>query len=145
MSPDFWAGYISGAVGICVGNPLDIIKVQSQLGTPTSNVSYHSLNLRKPTVLLKGMSLLLRLLIAGLTCPLWSRGSNAHSRIWCSQLSSLYDIQPIIENTRPFHHKSYGSASRQSVQLMVCRCYWRPFYLGCFGPLRTHQVSHAAS
>lgn len=29
---DFWAGYISGAVGICVGNPLDVVKVRLQSG-----------------------------------------------------------------------------------------------------------------
>lgn len=32
MTPDFWSSYISGAVGICVGNPLDIIKVRLQSG-----------------------------------------------------------------------------------------------------------------
>lgn len=30
MSADFWAGYISGAVGIVIGNPLDILKVRIQ-------------------------------------------------------------------------------------------------------------------
>jgi solute carrier family 25 (mitochondrial carnitine/acylcarnitine transporter), member 20/29 len=30
MSADFWAGYLSGAVGIIVGNPLDVIKVRVQ-------------------------------------------------------------------------------------------------------------------
>jgi solute carrier family 25 carnitine/acylcarnitine transporter 20/29 len=30
MSADFWAGYLSGAVGIIIGNPLDIVKVQLQ-------------------------------------------------------------------------------------------------------------------
>ena len=30
MSADFWAGYISGAVGIVIGNPLDVIKVRLQ-------------------------------------------------------------------------------------------------------------------
>ena len=32
MSADFWAGYISGALGIVVGNPLDIVKVRLQAG-----------------------------------------------------------------------------------------------------------------
>lgn len=32
MSADFWAGYISGAVGIVIGNPLDLIKVRLQAG-----------------------------------------------------------------------------------------------------------------
>ncbi|KAI1809308.1 mitochondrial carrier [Poronia punctata] len=30
MSADFWAGYASGAVGILIGNPLDLIKVRLQ-------------------------------------------------------------------------------------------------------------------
>ncbi|EFQ97418.1 solute carrier family 25 member 45 [Nannizzia gypsea CBS 118893] len=33
MSADFWAGYLSGAVGIIIGNPLDIIKVRLQANT----------------------------------------------------------------------------------------------------------------
>ncbi|KAK4548786.1 hypothetical protein LTR36_008559 [Oleoguttula mirabilis] len=32
MSADFWAGYVSGAIGILVGNPLDIFKTQIQAG-----------------------------------------------------------------------------------------------------------------
>ena len=30
MSADFWAGYLSGAVGIVIGNPLDLIKARLQ-------------------------------------------------------------------------------------------------------------------
>lgn len=30
MSADFWSGYVSGAIGIVVGNPLDLIKVRMQ-------------------------------------------------------------------------------------------------------------------
>jgi solute carrier family 25 (mitochondrial carnitine/acylcarnitine transporter), member 20/29 len=30
MSADFWAGYVSGAIGIIIGNPLDLIKVRLQ-------------------------------------------------------------------------------------------------------------------
>jgi hypothetical protein len=44
MSADFWAGYISGAAGIVVGNPLDLIKTRLQAGDqvaahPTSPTS----------------------------------------------------------------------------------------------------------
>ncbi|TVY30928.1 Mitochondrial basic amino acids transporter [Lachnellula hyalina] len=46
MSADFWAGYISGAAGIIIGNPLDVLKVRLQAGTgapstpsPTSQFS----------------------------------------------------------------------------------------------------------
>ncbi|KAK3346305.1 mitochondrial carrier domain-containing protein [Lasiosphaeria hispida] len=36
MSADFWAGYISGAIGIIIGNPLDILKVRLQASPPPS-------------------------------------------------------------------------------------------------------------
>lgn len=36
MSADFWAGYISGAVGIVIGNPLDILKVRLQAQSHSS-------------------------------------------------------------------------------------------------------------
>ncbi|MCJ1311010.1 hypothetical protein MMC25_004680 [Agyrium rufum] len=32
MSADFWAGYLSGAAGIIIGNPLDLVKVRLQAG-----------------------------------------------------------------------------------------------------------------
>jgi solute carrier family 25 carnitine/acylcarnitine transporter 20/29 len=33
MSADFWAGYVSGAVGIIIGNPLDLVKTRLQAGS----------------------------------------------------------------------------------------------------------------
>jgi solute carrier family 25 carnitine/acylcarnitine transporter 20/29 len=40
MSADFWAGYVSGAVGIIIGNPLDLVKTRLQAGNPApSSVS----------------------------------------------------------------------------------------------------------
>jgi solute carrier family 25 carnitine/acylcarnitine transporter 20/29 len=33
MSADFWAGYTSGAVGILIGNPLDLVKTRLQAGS----------------------------------------------------------------------------------------------------------------
>jgi len=37
MSADFWAGYVSGAISIAVGNPLDILKTKLQAGTQTAS------------------------------------------------------------------------------------------------------------
>jgi len=37
MSADFWAGYVSGAVGIVIGNPLDLIKTRLQAGKTALN------------------------------------------------------------------------------------------------------------
>jgi solute carrier family 25 carnitine/acylcarnitine transporter 20/29 len=43
MSADFWAGYLSGATGIIIGNPLDLIKTRIQAGhtspTPSSSTT----------------------------------------------------------------------------------------------------------
>ena len=36
MSADFWAGYLSGAVGILIGNPLDLLKTRLQAGSIAS-------------------------------------------------------------------------------------------------------------
>ncbi|RMZ69524.1 mitochondrial carrier [Pyrenophora seminiperda CCB06] len=38
MSADFWAGYISGAAGIIIGNPLDLIKTRLQAGKPAQTL-----------------------------------------------------------------------------------------------------------
>jgi solute carrier family 25 (mitochondrial carnitine/acylcarnitine transporter), member 20/29 len=37
MSADFWAGYISGAAGIIIGNPLDLIKTRLQ-ASPSAEI-----------------------------------------------------------------------------------------------------------
>ncbi|KAK8922361.1 Mitochondrial basic amino acids transporter [Metarhizium anisopliae] len=52
MSTDFWAGYLSGAVGILVGNPLDIIKVQLQAG----NTLVNGTRLQGTTALVTGIA-----------------------------------------------------------------------------------------
>lgn len=39
MAADFWAGYLSGAIGIIIGNPLDVIKVRLQAGNAHADVS----------------------------------------------------------------------------------------------------------
>ena len=57
MSADFWAGYASGVIGICVGNPLDIWKVQLQAGWHNAHVvsSLNPIDFRQIATLLKGM------------------------------------------------------------------------------------------
>ncbi|PSN64371.1 solute carrier family 25 protein [Corynespora cassiicola Philippines] len=37
MSADFWAGYVSGAAGILIGNPLDLVKTRLQAGKSASS------------------------------------------------------------------------------------------------------------
>ena len=36
MSNDFWAGYLSGAIGIVIGNPLDVLKVRLQASSSSA-------------------------------------------------------------------------------------------------------------
>ncbi|KAF7594350.1 hypothetical protein BBP40_009585 [Aspergillus hancockii] len=53
---DFWAGYLSGAIGIILGNPLDLIKVRLQAGR-TPGVSFpgqHSSRFERTTSLVRG-------------------------------------------------------------------------------------------
>jgi len=69
MPSDFWAGYISGATGICVGNPLDVIKVQLQAGHRLSIVPLSASQFRTATDLLKGI----------LRCNVWCPWSDAVS------------------------------------------------------------------
>lgn len=39
MAADFWAGYLSGAIGILVGNPLDLLKTRLQAGPSHSTTT----------------------------------------------------------------------------------------------------------
>ncbi|ATY64792.1 solute carrier family 25 [Cordyceps militaris] len=61
MSTDFWAGYASGAVGIIVGNPLDIVKLRQQTTQHTS----------KTTITFQSY----KSLLAGATAPLFGYGA----------------------------------------------------------------------
>jgi solute carrier family 25 carnitine/acylcarnitine transporter 20/29 len=44
MAADFWAGYASGAIGILIGNPLDLIKTRLQAGSGNTNSSTAALS-----------------------------------------------------------------------------------------------------
>jgi hypothetical protein len=57
MSSDFWAGYLSGAIGIIIGNPLDLIKVRLQASesTATAAVITSSSTYHRLTSLVKGL------------------------------------------------------------------------------------------
>ena len=75
MSADFWAGYLSGAVGICIGNPFDIlkvlkseyeihhllandvVKVRLQVGDATTNLQMPSARTGSPVTLLRGIAI----------------------------------------------------------------------------------------
>jgi solute carrier family 25 carnitine/acylcarnitine transporter 20/29 len=48
MSADFWAGYVSGAAGIIIGNPLDLIKTRLQAGKHTQHAEATSTSVATP-------------------------------------------------------------------------------------------------
>ena len=55
MSADFWAGYISGAAGILIGNPLDVLKVRLQAGpSSTSTPTPYTSQFSSPGSLIRG-------------------------------------------------------------------------------------------
>ncbi|KAI9682738.1 MAG: hypothetical protein M1829_006725 [Trizodia sp. TS-e1964] len=54
MSSIFWAGYVGGAAGILVGNPLDVIKVRLQAGAHPPGGLVHQFN--SPGALVKGVA-----------------------------------------------------------------------------------------
>ncbi|KAI0382576.1 solute carrier family 25 member 45 [Hypomontagnella monticulosa] len=56
MSADFWAGYISGAVGILIGNPLDLIKVRLQArdAIPTQTAASYVQQFQSKSALVAG-------------------------------------------------------------------------------------------
>lgn len=116
MSADFWAGYVSGAVGIIIGNPLDLIKTRLQAG-PSQDVSTGTGTatavagrgfrgqFENAGTLVRGTtpkSTLLRglegewKLIAAMKC----RRNSTHSRLRRVERPALHDIQPHAHTSR---------------------------------------------
>ncbi|KAJ5259510.1 hypothetical protein N7478_012491 [Penicillium angulare] len=54
MAADFWAGYLSGALGIVIGNPLDVVKVRLQAGNAGYTPPSHLNRLEKASSLVRG-------------------------------------------------------------------------------------------
>ncbi|KAJ6016038.1 hypothetical protein N7540_010629 [Penicillium herquei] len=54
MAVDFWAGYLSGALGIIIGNPLDVVKVRLQAGNTIYTPPSHLNRLEKASSLVRG-------------------------------------------------------------------------------------------
>lgn len=55
MASDFWAGYLSGALGIIIGNPLDVIKVRLQAGNAAPASASPLNRFEKASSLVRGM------------------------------------------------------------------------------------------
>lgn len=55
MDSGFWAGYLSGALGIIIGNPLDVIKVRLQAGNAAHVPPSHLSGIEKAGSLVRGL------------------------------------------------------------------------------------------
>jgi len=101
MSADFWAGYIIGAAGILIGNPLDLIKVRLQasqftpsLSTPPSG----STTTTSYTATFTSASSLIR----GATAPILGYGAlNALLFVTYNRTSSLLNPRNPLGTTAP--------------------------------------------
>ena len=95
MSADFWAGYLSGAASIVVGNPLDLIKVRLQAST-----SKDSVHLR-PWQSFKTLA-------AGLPAPILTHGAlNALLFFSYNRTLNFLSTPELIHDEverRPLHH-----------------------------------------
>ncbi|KAH7382801.1 putative mitochondrial carnitine/acylcarnitine carrier protein [Cadophora sp. MPI-SDFR-AT-0126] len=101
MSADFWAGYISGAAGILIGNPLDLIKVRLQASPlrPAHSVSTLPTGTPVPyTPPFTSASSLIR----GATAPILGYGAlNALLFVTYNRTSSLLNSQNPLGPTAP--------------------------------------------
>ncbi|KAG4416180.1 hypothetical protein IFR04_010699 [Cadophora malorum] len=103
MSADFWAGYISGAAGILIGNPLDLIKVRLQASPSQPAPSVSTFPTRtSPTVPYTTPFTSASSLIRGATAPILGYGAlNALLFVTYNRTSSLLNSQNPLGATAP--------------------------------------------
>jgi len=96
MSADFWAGYLSGAASIVIGNPLDLIKVRMQAATTAAESSPSATNgpHRSPYSTLTDARTLLR----GLPAPIFTYGA-LNALLYTSYNRSLALFGPPSDGT----------------------------------------------
>ncbi|EKD15055.1 solute carrier family 25 protein [Drepanopeziza brunnea f. sp. 'multigermtubi' MB_m1] len=93
MSADFWAGYISGAAGILIGNPLDLIKVRLQASPALSTPSL-STGVPLPPSSYRTQFQSASSLIRGATAPIIGYGAlNALLFVTYNRTSTLLNSQ----------------------------------------------------
>lgn len=115
MTSDFWAGYISGALGIIIGNPLDVVKVRLQAGnSPDASPRPHLSRFERASSLVRGLC------AAPITFELYnidriSRRGCPDFGIRSSQCDSLRGIQSVIDITRRLYHGPHQTGWCRSV------------------------------
>lgn len=134
MSADFWAGYISGAVGIIIGNPLDILKVRLQTESRPSADSLPSSRpvpssaLASPTP--TSLSLL-RKFSTGAAAPILGYGA-LNALLFVSYNRS----EALLNQVFPSSHPSPASQTSTTGSNL-----WTTFFAGAIGGLATWVVS----
>ncbi|MCJ1227249.1 hypothetical protein MMC12_003904 [Toensbergia leucococca] len=93
MSADFWAGYISGAIAITIGNYFDILKVRLQ----TASHSDRAVRSESLTVLLKNPSSLIR----GSAAPILGFGALSAILFVCYNRVLMHLDHSVIDPTTP--------------------------------------------
>lgn len=135
MSADFWAGYISGAVGIVIGNPLDILKVRLQAGTSTaanSSILISGQPSSSPTPV-PGPVSLLRKFSTGTAAPILGYGAlNALLFVSYNRTEALLN-QALPSASRPSSLSETTSTTGSNL--------WTTFLAGAIGGLATWVVS----
>lgn len=128
MSADFWAGYISGAAGIVIGNPLDLVKVRLQaLPSPSPPSSISTLH---PSQCPPARHLFhdARTLLRGLPAPVLTYGAlNA-------LLFTTYNRSLLLLHPSSTTDSNPGLLTRDHP-------YWTDFTAGCIAGLATFVIS----
>ncbi|MCJ1404080.1 hypothetical protein MMC11_007305 [Xylographa trunciseda] len=96
MAADFWAGYLSGAVGILIGNPLDLVKVQLQAGE-TAGISSWT----RPATLYGRLTSLIR----GVAAPVVGYGA-LNALLFVSYNRTLQLLDPSITDSTQLQETS---------------------------------------
>ncbi|TGO48515.1 hypothetical protein BCON_0238g00050 [Botryotinia convoluta] len=126
MSADFWAGYISGAISIIIGNPLDLLKVRLQASSSSRanglSPILTPLTSTPPTTAFPTPSSLIR----GTAAPILSTGA----------LNALLFVT--YNRTLSFLHSTYTPNHPESVSL------FSTFLAGAIGGLCSSIVSTPA-
>ncbi|KAF3896210.1 Solute carrier family 25 (Mitochondrial carnitine/acylcarnitine transporter), member 20/29 [Trichophyton interdigitale] len=84
MSADFWAGYLSGAVGIIIGNPLDVIKVRLQANARLNTFYSHQFESKSS-------------LVRGAAAPILTHGA-LNALLFTSYNRCLTTLEPRVQN-----------------------------------------------
>lgn len=138
MSADFWAGYISGAVGIVIGNPLDILKVRLQAssnaaGNPSSTAA-SSLQAQSPTPSNTSALALLRKFSTGTAAPILGYGA-LNALLFVSYNRSEELLNRALSPHGSPHSPPHTNGSTTGSNL------WTTFLAGAIGGLATWVVS----